>query len=43
MARGFDLKDAVAHAKNYINEALRTAPGLGHGAGALNHMAKISI
>ena len=39
LARGYRLRDAVARAKLYINEAIRTAPGLGHGCGPVNHHA----
>ena len=37
LARGFLLPEAIARAKNYLNEALRAAPGLGKGHGPLNH------
>ncbi len=37
LARGCDLPGAVERAKAYVTEAIRTAPGLGHGAGPLNH------
>ncbi|HLK51655.1 MAG TPA: bifunctional hydroxymethylpyrimidine kinase/phosphomethylpyrimidine kinase [Bryobacteraceae bacterium] len=40
LARGMRLRDAVARAKQYINEAIRTAPGLGHGSGPVNHHAE---
>lgn len=39
LARGMPLFDAVARAKQYINEAIRSAPGLGHGNGPVNHHA----
>ena len=39
LARGLELPEAVRQAKAYLTEALRTAPGLGHGAGPLNHHA----
>lgn len=42
LAKGFDLNSAVERAKCYINDALLTAPGLGHGAGPLNHMAPLT-
>jgi hydroxymethylpyrimidine/phosphomethylpyrimidine kinase len=38
LARGFSLERAVASAKSFVTEAIRTAPGLGHGNGPLNHM-----
>ena len=34
---GQALPEAIARAKDYVTEAIRTAPGLGHGAGPLNH------
>ncbi len=39
IARGTALGQAVAHAKRYVTEAIRTNPGLGHGAGPVNHFA----
>lgn len=36
-ARGYGLAEAVAAAKNFISEAIRTAPGLGAGSGPVNH------
>ena len=40
LARGLPLGDAVACAKKFISEAIRTNPGLGHGAGPVNHFAE---
>jgi hydroxymethylpyrimidine/phosphomethylpyrimidine kinase len=37
IAEGLRLEDAVARAREYVLEALRTAPGLGKGHGPLNH------
>ncbi|PIW31074.1 MAG: bifunctional hydroxymethylpyrimidine kinase/phosphomethylpyrimidine kinase [Rhodospirillales bacterium CG15_BIG_FIL_POST_REV_8_21_14_020_66_15] len=37
IAQGLDLIDTVARARAYVAEAIRTAPGLGHGHGPLNH------
>ena len=37
IAQGMDLVDAVARARSYVLEAIRTAPGLGQGHGPLNH------
>lgn len=37
IAQGLALNDAVARAIAYVREAIRTAPGLGGGAGPLNH------
>jgi hydroxymethylpyrimidine/phosphomethylpyrimidine kinase len=39
MARGLSLPDAVASAKSFIDEAIRTNPGLGAGCGPVNHWA----
>jgi hydroxymethylpyrimidine/phosphomethylpyrimidine kinase len=39
LAKGAALADAVARAKEFITEAIRTAPGLGAGNGPLNHHA----
>lgn len=39
LAGGADLREAVATATDYVNEAIRTAPGLGSGHGPLNHFA----
>jgi hydroxymethylpyrimidine/phosphomethylpyrimidine kinase len=38
LAEGFPLASAVARAEAYLHEAIRTAPGLGHGHGPVNHM-----
>ncbi|MBX3278845.1 MAG: bifunctional hydroxymethylpyrimidine kinase/phosphomethylpyrimidine kinase [Acidobacteria bacterium] len=37
LARGADLPEAVSRSKQYLVEALRAAPGIGRGAGPLNH------
>ncbi|MCX7604735.1 MAG: bifunctional hydroxymethylpyrimidine kinase/phosphomethylpyrimidine kinase [Bryobacteraceae bacterium] len=39
LALGLDLPEAVARAKRYITEAIRTNPGLGGGSGPVNHHA----
>lgn len=36
LARGEDVVTAVTHAKSFVSEAIRTAPGIGHGQGPLN-------
>jgi hydroxymethylpyrimidine kinase/phosphomethylpyrimidine kinase len=41
LALGHSLPDAVARAKRWVTEAIRTNPGLGSGAGPLNHFAEI--
>jgi hydroxymethylpyrimidine/phosphomethylpyrimidine kinase len=42
LAQKLSLKDAVARAHAYVQEAIRTAPGLGQGSGPLNHEIKSS-
>ena len=37
LGQGMLLRDAVARARSYVLEAIRTAPGFGHGHGPLNH------
>jgi hydroxymethylpyrimidine/phosphomethylpyrimidine kinase len=37
LARGMPVGAAVAEAKHFITEAIRHAPGLGHGHGPVNH------
>ncbi len=37
LAQGLGLDEAVARARAYVVEALRRAPGFGHGHGPLNH------
>lgn len=39
LAKGQELPEAVQTAKTYIQEAIRTNPGLGQGAGPVNHHA----
>jgi hydroxymethylpyrimidine/phosphomethylpyrimidine kinase len=39
LASGYDLQEAVGRAKRYITEAIRSNPGLGSGAGPLDHHA----
>ncbi len=38
LACGCEINEAVAQAKQYLTEAIRTAPDIGHGAGPLNHL-----
>jgi hydroxymethylpyrimidine/phosphomethylpyrimidine kinase len=40
LAKGTGLIEAVGRAKTFVTEAIRSAPGLGHGAGPLNHFAQ---
>lgn len=37
IARGFNVSDAVSHAKEYINGAIENSIELGHGVGPTNH------
>lgn len=37
LAQGLDVVDAVGRARRYVEIAIRTAPGYGHGHGPLNH------
>ncbi len=37
IAQGMELRRAVVRARRYLLEAIRTAPGYGHGHGPLNH------
>jgi len=37
LAQGLGVRDAVARARRYVQEAIRTAPGFGRGHGPLNH------
>lgn len=39
LSMGDDLHTAIGRAKRYVSEAIRTNPGLGSGAGPLNHHA----
>jgi hydroxymethylpyrimidine/phosphomethylpyrimidine kinase len=39
LAKGTGLVQAVSLAKTFVTEAIRTNPGLGQGAGPLNHFA----
>lgn len=40
LAQGMTLLDATARAHAFVQNAIRTAPGLGHGAGPLNLMTR---
>jgi hydroxymethylpyrimidine/phosphomethylpyrimidine kinase len=40
LAQGMVLADAVARAHAYVQDAIRTAPGLGQGHGPLNHFVR---
>ena len=40
LALELTLGDAVARAKRFVHEAIRTNPGLGHGCGPVNHFSE---
>lgn len=40
LARGHSLREAIPLAKQYIKEAILSAPHLGHGHGPLNHFSR---
>ncbi len=42
LAQGEPLPAAVARAKRFITEAIRTNPGLGHGSGPVNHHTEVT-
>jgi hydroxymethylpyrimidine/phosphomethylpyrimidine kinase len=42
LAQGMPLADAVARAHDYVQRAIRTAPGFGAGHGPLNHAHPLS-
>jgi hydroxymethylpyrimidine/phosphomethylpyrimidine kinase len=42
LALGHSLLESVSLAKAFVTEAIRSAPGLGHGAGPLNHFVRVS-
>jgi hydroxymethylpyrimidine/phosphomethylpyrimidine kinase len=37
LARGVPMVEAVTRAKRFIDEAIRTSPGIGAGSGPVNH------
>jgi hydroxymethylpyrimidine/phosphomethylpyrimidine kinase len=43
LARGCPMVEAVTRAKKFIDEAIRTNPGLGAGSGPVNHWADYSL
>jgi hydroxymethylpyrimidine/phosphomethylpyrimidine kinase len=43
LAQGNNLRDSIIKAKEYVLEAIKTAPGFGSGAGPLNHNFKIRV
>jgi len=40
LAQGMTMLDAVHRARNYLQEAIRTAPGFGAGHGPVNHLVR---
>jgi hydroxymethylpyrimidine/phosphomethylpyrimidine kinase len=42
LASGSPLPDAIVRAKRFIQEAIRTNPGLGSGSGPVNHHARLT-
>jgi hydroxymethylpyrimidine/phosphomethylpyrimidine kinase len=42
IAQGLSVRESVVRARAYVIEAIRTAPGFGHGHGPLNHTHTIS-
>lgn len=40
LAKGYEIGDAVEHAKHYLTQAIRNSLALGHGHGPLNHFWK---
>jgi hydroxymethylpyrimidine kinase/phosphomethylpyrimidine kinase len=42
LALGLGLNDAIATAKRYVTEAIRTAPNIGHGNSPINQLIEIS-
>jgi hydroxymethylpyrimidine/phosphomethylpyrimidine kinase len=42
LGQGLEMRSAVIRARAYLYEAIRTAPGLGHGHGPVNHGHSVS-
>ena len=42
IAQGMSVRDAVVRARSYVETAILTAPGLGHGHGPLNHLHTVT-
>lgn len=42
LARGLPLAESVGAAKRFVTEAIRRAPGLGHGHGPVNHGIEVT-
>ncbi len=41
LAKGYEIPETIRIAKQYVESAIRSAPGIGHGAGPLNHFVKV--
>jgi hydroxymethylpyrimidine/phosphomethylpyrimidine kinase len=41
MALGYDVRESVKRAKDYITDALKAGLDLGRGSGPLNHCARM--
>lgn len=41
LARGLGLEESIGLAKQFVQKAIETAPGLGHGHGPVNHFARV--
>ena len=40
LALGSSLPEAILHSRQYVQRAIESAPGLGHGMGTMNHIAE---
>jgi hydroxymethylpyrimidine/phosphomethylpyrimidine kinase len=43
LALGYSVWESVGRAKRFIEKAIATAPGLGKGAGPVNHHAPVEV
>ncbi len=43
LAQGMEIEAAIERARNYVMEAIRTAPGFGRGHGPLNHAHTVKL
>ena len=41
LALGHDLKQSIGIAKQFVTEAIKTAPNIGHGNSPVNHLARL--
>jgi hydroxymethylpyrimidine/phosphomethylpyrimidine kinase len=42
LAQHLSLEQAVIRAREFVHEAIRTAPGFGRGHGPLNHLRRVN-